>query len=216
MVESNVTRSPTRQSRTPAPVWAISPAASCPITRGGMRRPVEPSNPCTSLPQMPQARTRTSTSSGPGFRRRHLDQFQPHVVLQQQRIHIDRLYYGVEALPPYRLTCPAGAGILPARALPARLCDPVGSPRLAPSSRLPVGRLPGQRPASLVGPVHLLRPSGPGEHTGGGALSRHAGGGRAGPRLRPRYSAVLARVDRGLCTSRWPASSASCCCARWE
>src|SRR5580658_7299446 len=30
-----------------------------------MRRPVEPSIPCTSLPQMPQASTRTRTSPGP-------------------------------------------------------------------------------------------------------------------------------------------------------
>src|ERR1019366_128689 len=114
--------------------------------------------------------------------------------------HWDRrgVYYGVEALPPYPLTCPAGPGVLPACALPARLCDPVGPSRLAPCSRLPVRRLPGERPASLVGPVHLLRPSGPGKHTGWGALSRHAGAGRDGPRLRPRYSAVLARVDRGF------------------
>src|SRR5580700_8694163 len=65
MVESKVTRSPGRRSRTSAPAAATSPAASWPITSGGMRRPVEPSNPCTSLPQMPQARTRISTSPGP-------------------------------------------------------------------------------------------------------------------------------------------------------
>ena len=32
---------------------------------GGIRRPVRPSRPWTSLPQMPQARTSMSTSSGP-------------------------------------------------------------------------------------------------------------------------------------------------------
>jgi hypothetical protein len=32
---------------------------------GGILRPVLPSIPCTSLPQMPQARTRTSTSFAP-------------------------------------------------------------------------------------------------------------------------------------------------------
>ena len=51
--------------RTSAPMAATVPAASWPITIGGMRRPDEPSYPCTSLPQMPQASTRTSTSSGP-------------------------------------------------------------------------------------------------------------------------------------------------------
>src|SRR5271157_1334851 len=65
MVESKVTRSPTRRSVTAGPVSATSPAASCPITSGGIRRPVLPSKPCTSLPQMPQARTLTRTSSGP-------------------------------------------------------------------------------------------------------------------------------------------------------
>jgi hypothetical protein len=33
---------------------------------GGMRRPVLPSKPWTSLPQMPHASTRMRTSSGPG------------------------------------------------------------------------------------------------------------------------------------------------------
>src|SRR5579862_2492679 len=65
-VESNVTRSPFFQSATAEPTSAITPAASCPIMIGGMRRPELPSIPCTSLPQMPHARTRTSTSSGLG------------------------------------------------------------------------------------------------------------------------------------------------------
>src|SRR5262245_61068065 len=63
--ESSVTDSPTRVRVTFAPTSTTTPAVSCPITKGGIRRPVEPSNPCTSLPQMPQARTCTSTSSGP-------------------------------------------------------------------------------------------------------------------------------------------------------
>ena len=54
-----------RRCVTFAPTSATTPADSCPITSGGIRRPVEPSYPCTSLPQMPQARTLTSTSSGP-------------------------------------------------------------------------------------------------------------------------------------------------------
>ena len=41
------------------------PEASCPMTMGGRRRPVLPSIPWTSLPQMPQAWTFTSTSFGP-------------------------------------------------------------------------------------------------------------------------------------------------------
>jgi hypothetical protein len=42
------------------------PEASCPITSGGMRRPDDPSNPWTSLPQIPHASTRTRTSCSPG------------------------------------------------------------------------------------------------------------------------------------------------------
>ena len=42
-----------------------NPAASCPITMGGMRRPEVPSYPCTSLPQMPHAATWINTSVGP-------------------------------------------------------------------------------------------------------------------------------------------------------
>src|ERR1700730_3846672 len=65
MVESNVTRSPSASAVTPAPTAAIRPAASCPITIGGIRRPDDPSYPCTSLPQIPQAPTRISTSPAP-------------------------------------------------------------------------------------------------------------------------------------------------------
>ncbi len=49
-----------------APTSATVPAASCPITSGGIRRPDEPSYPCTSLPQMPQAAMLISNSPGPG------------------------------------------------------------------------------------------------------------------------------------------------------
>src|SRR5271163_1180339 len=66
MVESNVTRSPSANSVTRAPSLAILPAASWPMTMGGMRRPDDPSYPWTSLPQMPHAATRTRTSPGPG------------------------------------------------------------------------------------------------------------------------------------------------------
>ena len=60
-----MTRSPRLRSGTLAPARSTTPAASCPITSGGIRRPVDPSRPWTSLPQIPQARTRISTSSGP-------------------------------------------------------------------------------------------------------------------------------------------------------
>src|SRR5688500_20170419 len=62
-VESNVTRSPTLNRSTALPIRSMTPAASCPITSGGMRLPVEPSYPWVSLPQMPQALPRTGTSS---------------------------------------------------------------------------------------------------------------------------------------------------------
>src|SRR6266852_1972260 len=65
IVESKVTRSPSANPVTPAPTAAILPAASCPITIGGIRRPDDPSYPCTSLPQIPQAPTRISTSPAP-------------------------------------------------------------------------------------------------------------------------------------------------------
>ena len=42
-VESKVTRSPTLKPHTFEPTAATTPAASCPITIGGIRRPVEPS-----------------------------------------------------------------------------------------------------------------------------------------------------------------------------
>jgi len=65
MVESNVTRSPIAQPVTSGPHAEITPAASCPIIIGGRRRPVEPSIPCTSLPQIPHALTPIKTSSAP-------------------------------------------------------------------------------------------------------------------------------------------------------
>ena len=64
MVESNVTRSPAAQPTTAGPASAMTPAASWPMMSGGCLRPVLPSRPCTSLPQMPQASTFTRTSSG--------------------------------------------------------------------------------------------------------------------------------------------------------
>src|SRR5258708_26307556 len=59
-------RSPSKIFFTSAPSDATTPAASCPMPMGGMRRPEEPSYPCTSLPQIPHAATRIRTSSGPG------------------------------------------------------------------------------------------------------------------------------------------------------
>ena len=56
------------------------------MTSGGMRRPVEPSYPWMSLPQMPHAFTRTSTR----LRRsadRHVDNGQLLVLGQEQRSH---------------------------------------------------------------------------------------------------------------------------------
>src|SRR2546425_9441481 len=43
IVESNVTLSPSDRPVTPLPTAATFPAASCPMTIGGMRRPDEPS-----------------------------------------------------------------------------------------------------------------------------------------------------------------------------
>src|SRR5687768_12293459 len=64
-VESSATRSPDEKPWTPGPTRSMTPAASCPITSGGIRRPVDPSYPWMSLPHTPHARTRTSTSSSP-------------------------------------------------------------------------------------------------------------------------------------------------------
>ena len=54
---------------------------------GGRRRPVLPSMPCTSLPQMPQARTSTSTSPGSDVRLRHVLDFQTVVLGQNEGLH---------------------------------------------------------------------------------------------------------------------------------
>ena len=43
IVESKVTRSPGLKPFTSGPTASTKPAASCPITSGGMRRPLEPS-----------------------------------------------------------------------------------------------------------------------------------------------------------------------------
>ncbi len=61
-----VTRSPSFQAPTPSPSPAITPAHSCPMVMGGIRRPELPSKPCMSLPQIPQASISTRTSPGRG------------------------------------------------------------------------------------------------------------------------------------------------------
>jgi len=66
LIGCTTTPSPVRNFSTPAPSAATSPENSWPMVIGGMRRPVLPSQPCTSLPQMPQPRTLTSTSPAPG------------------------------------------------------------------------------------------------------------------------------------------------------
>ena len=54
---------------------------------GGMRRPVLPSIPCTSLPQMPQAMTRTSTSAAPTSGERDVLNLELPVGLENQGFH---------------------------------------------------------------------------------------------------------------------------------
>src|SRR4051812_26458178 len=59
-------RSPGDQPLTELPTCEMTPLASWPMMIGGRRRPVLPSMPWTSLPQMPQAFTEIRTSSGVG------------------------------------------------------------------------------------------------------------------------------------------------------
>ena len=64
---SRATRVPTSGPETPGPSAATSPASSCPgPIPGRCMRGWSPWNACKSLPQMPHARIRTSTSPGPG------------------------------------------------------------------------------------------------------------------------------------------------------
>src|SRR6266480_2057415 len=66
---SAVTSCPVSSSATPPPTATISPANSCPTTRGGRRRPSAhafQSAMCRSVPQTPACRTAMSTSPGPG------------------------------------------------------------------------------------------------------------------------------------------------------
>src|SRR5256886_6399929 len=66
---SAVTSCPVRSSATPPPTATISPANSCPTTRGGLRRPSAhafQSAMCRSVPHTPACRTAIKTSPGPG------------------------------------------------------------------------------------------------------------------------------------------------------
>src|SRR5947207_10730286 len=66
---SAVTSCPVRSSATPPPTATISPANSCPTTRGGLRRPAAhafQSAMCRSVPHTPACRTAIKTSPGPG------------------------------------------------------------------------------------------------------------------------------------------------------
>src|SRR5213082_490259 len=66
---SAVTSCPVLSSATPPPTATISPANSCPTTRGGRRRPSAhafQSAMCRSVPHTPAWRTAMSTSPGPG------------------------------------------------------------------------------------------------------------------------------------------------------
>ena len=60
-----MTRSWGAKPATAAPVSTMTPEASWPMMTGGTRRPVLPSMPWTSEPQIPQAITFMSTSAGP-------------------------------------------------------------------------------------------------------------------------------------------------------
>src|SRR5438105_5532405 len=69
MCPSAVTSWPVRSSATAPPTATISPANSCPTTRGGRRRPSAhafQSAMCKSVPHTPACRTAISTSPGPG------------------------------------------------------------------------------------------------------------------------------------------------------
>src|SRR5213595_3061242 len=69
MCPSAVTSWPGRSSATAPPTATISPANSCPTTRGGRRRPSAhafQSAMCKSVPHTPACRTAISTSPGPG------------------------------------------------------------------------------------------------------------------------------------------------------
>ena len=63
------------------------PAASWPMMIGGWRRPVLPSMPWMSLPQMPQAATRSSTSSAADLRHRPVLDFQMVVSGEYEGFH---------------------------------------------------------------------------------------------------------------------------------
>src|SRR5437667_435062 len=68
MCPSAVTSWPVLSSPTPSPTATISPANSCPMTRGGLRRPcaqASHSAMCRSVPHTPAWRTAMSTSPGP-------------------------------------------------------------------------------------------------------------------------------------------------------
>ena len=66
LTNGTVTRSPTRQRRTPAPTAATVPASSCPGTCGRTTSGSCPCQACQSLRQIPLAPTRTTTPSGAG------------------------------------------------------------------------------------------------------------------------------------------------------
>ena len=63
------------------------PEASCPMTMGGRRRPVLPSIPWTSLPQMPHAWTFTSTSFGPTVGLGHVGDLELLVFGENEGLH---------------------------------------------------------------------------------------------------------------------------------
>src|SRR5690348_4466538 len=64
-IERRTTRSPPSNRRVSGPTSTTSPVASWPMTTPTRRRPVAPTNPWTSEPQIPDARTATTTSPGP-------------------------------------------------------------------------------------------------------------------------------------------------------
>ena len=66
MMLYNATRVPAGGASAPGPRRATVPLTSWPITMPGVRRPLSPVNPCTSLPQMPTVSTRSSASPAAG------------------------------------------------------------------------------------------------------------------------------------------------------
>src|SRR5437870_5065852 len=87
MAAMTCTRSPTRHASTPVPTSTTSPATSCPMTRGRVMLACPWWKILTSVPHVPQARTRMTRSPGPasgsgtGSSRRSPDAYRRAVLI---------------------------------------------------------------------------------------------------------------------------------------